>query len=159
MDTFTTAHLAKIFDLTEQTIKSWSAEFASDLSPMATPPAGKRRRFTRADVEVFALVSDYRNKSVSFEEIHLALNTNQRGEVPPIADELAVQDTTTIIMTLKNQMASLQFHITELQSDRSEAEGQVKLLKDQLDAKERLIRQLYEENAELRVKVKSNSTQ
>lgn len=152
METFTTVHLAKVFNVSEQTIKSWSHEFADDLSVMATPPAGKRRRFTRKDVEVLALVSDYREKGVSFDDIHVALKAEQRGEVPPLADELAVLDTTTMIMTLKNQVSALLHQITELQSGKSEAEGQVKLLRDQLAEKERLIRELYEENATLKVR-------
>ena len=140
-----------MFDITEQTVKAWSSEFASYLSPTATPSKGKKRRFTRSDLEVFALVAEYRNKALSFEEIGAALRANQRGDVPAIADELAVVNPTTMVMTLKNQMMALQMQIAELQADRSEAEGQVKLLKEQLAEKENLVRDLYKQVARLEV--------
>lgn len=149
MDEFTTPQIARMFDVTDQTVKAWSAEFTPYLSPTATPNKGKKRRFTRTDVEVFALVAEGRNKAQSFEEIHAALRTNQRGEVPAIADELAVVNPTTMIVALKNQVAGLQLQIVQLQADKSEADGQVKLLKEQLADKEQLVRDLYKQVAHL----------
>lgn len=151
MDEFTTPQIARMFDVTDQTVKAWSAEFAAYLSPTAIPDKGRKRRFTRTDVEVFALVAEQRKRAQSFEEIHAALRANQRGDVPAIADELAVVNPATRIVALKNQVEALQMQIVHLQAGKSEAEGQVKLLKDQLADKERQIRELVEENARLKI--------
>lgn len=156
MDEFATPQIARMFSVTEQTVKAWSAEFSRYLSPTATPTKGKKRRFTREDIEVLALVAEYRETGQSFEEIHLALQRNDRGEVPSIADELVVASPTTIITALKDQVAGLQHEIIRLGTEKSEAEGQVKLLKEQLAEKERLIRQLYQENAQLKVEAKDD---
>jgi DNA-binding transcriptional MerR regulator len=139
-----------MFDVTDQTVKAWSAEFAPYLSPTAIPDKGRKRRFTRTDVEVFALVAEQRHRAQSFEEIHAALRANQRGDVPAIADELAVVNPATMIVTLKNQVQALQMQIVHLQAGKSEAEGQVKLLKEQLTDKERQVRELLEETARLK---------
>lgn len=149
MDEFTTPQIARMFDVTDQTVKAWSAEFTIYLSPTASPTKGRKRRFTRTDVEVFALVAEERQKGQTFEEIHAALITNERGKVPAIADELAVVNPTKMIVALKDQMAGLQIQIAELHADKSEAEGQVKLLKEQLADKEQAIRDLYKQVARL----------
>ena len=88
MDFYTTQHLRTIFKVSHQTIKNWADEFASYLSPTANPEAGKKRLYTTEDVQVFALVKDYRQRGYTYEDVHTALKTGQRGDIPFEASDI-----------------------------------------------------------------------
>jgi DNA-binding transcriptional MerR regulator len=149
MDFYTTAHVAQLFTVTHQTVKNWSKEFAAYLSPTATPQEGKKRMFTLDDVRVFALVHDYGKRGFGYDDAHLALRSGQRGELPNTTEVVPTMPP-ALLTTLREEISSLRLQLRSTETGRDEAQGQVKLLKEQLSDKERQIRELIEENAHLK---------
>lgn len=84
---YTTQHLAVFFGRSKATIRNWSIEFANHLSPTATPEEGRVRYFTQEDLRVFALISEYKDRDQTYEQIHLALNAGARGEPPELSEQ------------------------------------------------------------------------
>lgn len=65
----------------------WAKEFASYLSPTATPGKNKHRFFTQEDMQVFSLVAELKKHGLTFAEIHANLKTGQRGDPPALPPE------------------------------------------------------------------------
>jgi DNA-binding transcriptional MerR regulator len=147
VDIYTTSNVATLFDVTQQTVKNWAREFAQYLSPTATPQEGKKRFFTVDDLEVFSLVHEYHKQRLSYEDAHLTLKTGQRGIVPDKANELSPATPPHILSQLRDEIVARDQIIKTLQTERDMALGKVHLLQDQLEQKEKLIRDLYQENA------------
>lgn len=148
MDTYRTKQVGDLFGISPQTVKNWAAEFAEFLSPDATPKSGTARNFTPSDLEVFALVSEMRNKRHLADDILHTLRAGERGDIPMIPYRLPA--------ITPPQLTKLQNHITDLENqlraaeDKSkEFEGQVNLLKEQLADARSEIRTLYKQLAEL----------
>ncbi len=150
MDFYTTAHITKLFEITHQTVKNWAKEFIAYLSPTAQPPEGKKRMFTLDDVKVFALVHDYSKRGFGYEDAHLALRAGQRGEVPNTS-EIVPTVPPALLVTLREEITHLRTELRKTETERDEAQGQVKilrdLLKEQLAEKEQIIRELYKQLA------------
>lgn len=64
------------------TFNEWCKEFASYLSPTATPDDNRKRRFTDDDIKVFTLIQEMKQGGKFFEDIHASLRAGQRGEMP-----------------------------------------------------------------------------
>lgn len=152
MDVYTTSSIAKLFGVTDQTVKNWAKEFAEHLSPTAQPPEGQKRMFTLDDIRVFALVADFSKRGFSYEDAHTSLRSGQRGDIPETAKELSPTVSPQIVAALREENSALQTLLTDRTRERDEAVGQVKLLERQLGQKDKRIEELYRENAELRVK-------
>ncbi len=148
---YTTKHVTDTFSVSHETVKNWSQEFAAYLSPTATPPAGTKRVFTDNDLRVFALVSDYKKRGLTYADAHVALQTGQRGDIPTPASlnslPAVVQD---MVLQLRGDIQALRSQLETERGNTNKALGQVELLKDQLADKERQIRELLEENARLK---------
>lgn len=153
MTIYTTKDLIQTFSISHETAKNWAGEFARYLSPTATPPAGHRRAFTDEDMTVFALVSEFKTRGLTYADIHAALQTGQRGQVPT---ETALDKVPSVvkdmIVTLKSEIDLLHSQLESEKAKTNQAVGRADLLKEQLESKEQLIRQLYEENARLKAK-------
>lgn len=146
--TYTTKDIAAIFKVSHQAVKTWARQFADYLSPTARPEEGKRRIFTDADMRVFALVRERTQRGDNFKDVHYALKSGQRGDVPAIAAQI-VAGSPQQVELLDQEIQILRERIKTLETDRDMALGQVKLLEKQLAEKEQLIRQLYQDNARL----------
>lgn len=79
---FTTSGIQRLYDVSPQTVRNWTNEFAQYLSMSATPKAGQRRQYTLEDLTVFTLVKDMTDKGFTYEEIGVSLGNGDRGEVP-----------------------------------------------------------------------------
>lgn len=140
---YTTQHAQAIFNVSHTTIKNWTKEFAEYLSPTATPEANKARQFTEADLAVLALIAELKaNRSASFEDIHFALRSGQRGTLPEsITTTLA--PTSTLITGLNELQIVIEDLKQQLENERAEkfmAKGKVEILEKQLQAaQERII--------------------
>jgi DNA-binding transcriptional MerR regulator len=156
---YTTKDMVGWFQVSHETVKNWASEFARHLSPSATPPAGSKRTFTDDDVKVFALVADHKKRGLTYADAHVALDAGQRGEIPSPTAEIerlpaAVQN---ILLRLRSEMDDLHSQLETEKANTHRAEGQVELLKEQLVDKDRQIRTLLEENAELKARHKPKS--
>ena len=148
MEVYTTAHAIQMFGVTHQTIKNWSREFASYLSPSATPEQGKKRLFTLEDVKVFALVMEYHKRGLGYEDAHIALRSGQRGDVPQATDITATIPP-SLLITLREEITSLRTQLKVTEQDRDKERGKTELLEKQLAEKEGQMKELYKEIAHL----------
>ncbi|MBA3531440.1 MAG: MerR family transcriptional regulator [Ardenticatenales bacterium] len=78
----TVGSLAHQLNISPQTVRTWTEEFAAFLSPSAVPPRGQPRHFTADDVRVIALIARMRQRLAGYEEIHEALAAGERAELP-----------------------------------------------------------------------------
>jgi DNA-binding transcriptional MerR regulator len=75
--------LKTAFDVSANTIRNWSSEYAPYLSAAANPPTGERRRFTAEDAAALALVATMRADDKPLEIIRAHLDAGERGTWPP----------------------------------------------------------------------------
>jgi DNA-binding transcriptional MerR regulator len=81
---FSVSHLARVFGVSQQTIRQWSNEFQEHLSIRANPGKSRVRSFTNEDLPVLALISQMKELGYTYQEIHAALNNGERGEAPSL---------------------------------------------------------------------------
>jgi DNA-binding transcriptional MerR regulator len=153
---YTTQHLKQFFKISHQTAKNWSKEFAAYLSPTATPGERRQRLFTDEDLSVLALVAEYMKSGKHYEDVHIALATGQRGEIPETSLELLPAPVSGQLLALRDRLEATHLEVQALQQENSEYKGMVKLLKEQLTDKEKHIRQLYKEIADLEMQIDSS---
>jgi len=152
-DYFTTQDVANTFKVSQQTVKNWCDAFADFLSPTATPGERRRRLFTSDDLATFALVHDFHRRGYTYEDAKAALGTGQRGEVPDTSP-LTPTVPPTVLVKLREEMAARDALIQELKTERDRERGKVeqleKLLKEQIAEKDKQIRELVEEIADMK---------
>lgn len=138
MSMYKTRDLVALFDVTGETIRTWSMEFAAYLSPTAQPGAGRQRFYTDDDLTVLSLVAAMKAEGKVFDDIHAALKTGQRGDlvevVTPHAEDL--DDA--------GQLAYVRQKLSTLQRERDDAVERAQELHDEvIRLKTRL--EMYEE--------------
>lgn len=149
---YTTRHISELFNLGASTVKKYTINFAPFLSPEAAPTdKGKHRFFTTDDLRVFSLIVDYRNRGATLDEIYLALNTGQRGDLPPSHAEysLVVESKDQLIL-LQNRVQQLEAEMESLRGERDkrlQLEAQLKQRDDDIERARQEIRALYREIA------------
>ena len=79
---FTTSGIQRLYDVSPQTVRNWTNEFAQHLSMSATPKTGQRRQYTLEDLTVFTLVKEMTDKGFTYEEIAVSLGNGDRGDIP-----------------------------------------------------------------------------
>ncbi|MEP6988929.1 MAG: MerR family transcriptional regulator [Chloroflexota bacterium] len=137
----TASYVLELFDISRETVRQWSAEFAEYLSPSANPGDRLPRQFSDEDMRVFALVASMKEEGKRYADIHAALRNGQRAEPPnkPAAQvELAA---TTRATTLQQQVTTLLSERAELLATTANQAGKIELLE----------RQLAEAQAEIKV--------
>jgi DNA-binding transcriptional MerR regulator len=146
---YTSGDLIQRFNVTNETIRSWAAEFRDDLSPGANPPEeGKHRRFTFDDLEVLTLVYEMREKKSSWEAIHAALDAGQRGipatdlaSLIPMENVRETERLYKVIEKQRDEIAILKATLNSVNTRADRAEGAQDTLKQQLaEAQETIIR-------------------
>lgn len=106
---FTTPILAKLYDVSEQTIRNWVDEFSNHFSPTARPNRGRHLKFTREDVGVLSKIAELRDMRESTETISNALGRGERGPIPDASPEELKA------LTLAEQNRALQLRIDFMQ--------------------------------------------
>ncbi|MEO8392154.1 MAG: MerR family transcriptional regulator [Chloroflexota bacterium] len=155
---YSTKHITDIFKVSSETVRNWSREFGGYLSESAKPDAGSSRRFTPQDMQVFALIADYKKRGYKFEDMHLALKSGQRGEVPQASDsQLEPTISPVQLQRFRDEVNTLRAERDKAVEEKAAATGQVSLLKEQLADKDKRIEQLNREIARMEVKQESSS--
>ncbi len=149
---YSTKHVTDHFKISPETVRNWSKEFAAYLSDTAKPDSGQSRRFTPDDMEVFALIADYKKRGYHFEDAHLALRSGQRGEYPQ-ANALEPSISPSLLLRIDDQVKALRLERDQALHDKAASQGQVDLLKEQLADKDRRIEDLNRQIAKLEVKL------
>src|SRR4051812_5185085 len=136
---YTTTQIATLFQVTSQTAKRWTAEFARYLSVGATPEPGHVRKFSDADLEVFALVAVEKQRGRTFEDIHAMLTTGQRGTPPDVQVNALVAAPPSNQLALMNRVEELESELVRLR----DADSQNRLLKQQLAEAQAELKEAY----------------
>jgi DNA-binding transcriptional MerR regulator len=76
---YTTEDLHLFFHVAPQTIRNWTHEFARYFSESATPKSGRNRRYDDLDLQVLNLIYALRRDHQSYQVIHAALESGERG--------------------------------------------------------------------------------
>ncbi len=150
---YKTTELRQIFGVSRQTIASWCGEFSEYLSPTATPSNGTHRQLSDDDVRVMALVAEMSRAGRKFEEIHISLRADQRGDLPDITALLAQIDPETQLILYKTQVLELQAVVENIQRQRDEAIGQAKLLREMYTDATTRIQELFLNMARLEARL------
>lgn len=139
---YKTNDIETIFNISHQTVKTWAAEFAGYLSPTATPEKGRQRVFTDDDLRVFALVSVFRKQGKTYEDMHAALRTGQRGDMPDVPEPSTLPANASGAVTAAlRRVADLEAQLRQEHDARMMTEGENRLLKQMLkEANEELAR-------------------
>lgn len=148
---FTASYVLELFEVSRETVRQWSAEFADYLSPSANPGDRLPRQFTDDDMRVFSLVAKMKEEGKRYSDIHAALRNGQRAETPdkPAAQvELAA---TTRVTTLQQQLTNLLTERAELMATTSNQAGKIELLERQLSEAQAEIKLLNREIGRLEV--------
>jgi len=128
----TASYVLELFDISRETVRQWSAEFAEYLSPSANPGDRLPRQFSDDDMRVFALVASMKEEGKRYSDIHAALKNGQRSE-PPNKPAAQVELTaTTRAATLQQQLTTLLTERAELLATNANQAGKIELLERQL---------------------------
>ena len=135
MSMYQTKDVCDIFGISRQTVRIWTAEFSEYLSPSATPEKGQQRNFSDADMAVFALVHEVKDRGGTYDNAHLQLKTGQRGELPQ--SRLSVQvESDTQLASLRGQITKLTSQLETALQERNELRltaAQEKALRERAD--------------------------
>ena len=103
LDSLTPKEVSDLLNVSSQTVRRYSREFADHLSPDANPAPGGHRRYTREDVEVLRIARRYllSDSSATYEGVNLELESIIFPQLDPIPDEThSPQDTLPGILSL-----------------------------------------------------------
>ena len=146
---YRSSHVAKIYDISLETVRVWSEEFAEYLSPTANPGKHKHRLFIADDMAVFALVSDLKNKGFAFAEIHASLKSGQRGEPPAIEpDEVQA-------LVASDHEKVLSFQVEQLEAALVASQQKLKMAEEALTQ----MREVQDENIRLKTQLEGKEQQ
>lgn len=117
-----------LHNISLETVRIWSEEFARHLSPIANPGKNKHRAFTENDMAVFDLVADLKSEGLTFTDIHAALEAGQLGKSPSLPPE----EIQTMVISeqekrLALQVEYLQRTLAQVQQQRDDALEQLRL--------------------------------
>lgn len=168
---YDTKQAGAIFGRNGETVRTWSEEFKSYLSPTATPGKGRKRIFNGDDMSVFSLVAELKDHGYTYAQIHENLQRGERGVTPDIepreVDALITTDTERRLML---QVENFQKELTRAYQERDSAlkkaeyaheleikvaslEKEVEMLRSQAPSSADIAK-LYETIGELRGEIK-----
>ena len=150
---YTTKDICEKFGVSRETVRQWTTQFTDYLSPTATPEKGRQRNYTEEDLSVLALVSNQKSTGSTSEEIAAALAAGQRATPPTEAQVVPMSDSS--LTTLRREVAQLRQEMDIIRTELLMIQGENRLLKTQLEDKEKRIEDLYIQLARFKVEGKS----
>lgn len=120
METYTSGQVASLFDITTETVRAWAQEFSEYLSHDANPGNKRNRRFSEDDLGVLALVADMKRIGKTFSDIHAALASGERAEVPTVSMDALEAVGSQNIQLIVQQVQRLQKALQVVQEERDE---------------------------------------
>jgi len=143
-----TGDLAKLFGVSDTTIRSWVREFSDFFSKSHT----KQRTYTDEDVQVLATVAKYSHAGYQLSHIRERLEAGERVENP--GEVSYGVDTRLVPAAAMEQMIDATELRIELEQIKSERDRLVELLDKSEEQKESLRREVKDLQEEMRQEVK-----
>lgn len=131
---YTSTQIAELLGCTDETVRGRTKEFADFLSPTANPRKGRQRGYSEADLRVMSLINAMKNEGARFDDIRLALENGQLGDIPegtPSA-KLATQERGRVAL-LQTQLAEWQALAQQRGRDHERALERVEVLTEMLE--------------------------
>ncbi len=147
------AELAKLIDVSGDTLRRWTKEYRDFLSPSATPPKGQPRSMTEHDQRVLLMVSTLRTAGQDREAIIETLRREQENDwagLPPIPEDWqspAIR--ADVAASRANELAtvaSLQTQLQHVTRALEEAQPRVAALEQSLEEAAERERQIRDES-------------
>jgi DNA-binding transcriptional MerR regulator len=133
--------LARLLNVSGQTLRRWTDTYGRFLSPGATPPKGRPRALSDRDIRVLYLVSVLRNTGQDPDRVLERLEAEQAQDwpgLPEIPPEWKADPGSTVSVELAASRAYDIAQVAVLQSELQQAEKRIQELSLSLqDAKER----------------------
>jgi DNA-binding transcriptional MerR regulator len=149
---YSSHNVCEFFEISRETVRSWSREFAPYLSPTANPEQGRQRQFTDADLRVLSLVADFKKQGLLYSDAHAALQAGQRGDLPDTVHAI-VPGERNRLAEMEQQVRELRAALSEAIEDRQNFAGQVEALTKQLEQTRRELREAYKEIGRLEARM------
>jgi DNA-binding transcriptional MerR regulator len=172
------AELAKLIEVSGDTLRRWTREYRDYLSPSATPPKGQPRIMTEHDQRVMLLIRTLRNAGQDRDAIILTLQREQENgwsNLPPLpenwgtptiradvaasrASELAtVAALQTQLQHVTKALEDAQRRVASLEEALAEAAERERALREESIARERALRdqaaEVERERQELQIRL------
>lgn len=144
--TLTAAQAADLFNCTRETIRAWSIEFKTYLTPGANPRSNQKRLFTAKDLRVLAKISELKDAGKLYADIHEALSNGERSDPPDTTSALAPVERGKIA-SLQTEVSQYRQALTAALEESQRKAGQIELLERQLSEAQAKIDRLIGENA------------
>lgn len=150
---YSSATLTNLYGISRETVRQWVNEFKEYLSPGATPSAGRQRIFNDSDMRVFALIHEMKGRGALYEDIHAALKTGQRGDLPSTLHSLVPGGATDSralglrkeLEQVKSELVATRQKLQEVMESDTKRAGQVDELRIQLESAYKTIERLNRE--------------
>lgn len=158
---YSTQHVAALYNVAVETVRTWAQEFGRHLSPTANPGHRRQRMFTPQDMAVLDLIATMKTRGRTYADIHAALDAGQRGgspETPPDElNEMIIGDDRRQLVAqnddLKRRIERLYAEIEqlkELEKENIKTQAQLEHEQQRADRAEDRVRELLNEQADLR---------
>lgn len=149
------AELAKLVDVSGDTLRRWTKEYSEFLSPSATPPKGQTRVMTEHDQRVLLLVSNLRNAGQNKRDIKDRLAAEQKNDwetLPAIPGDWGMPSVRMDVAASRASematVAALQTQLQHVTQELAQAQARVTKLEQELAEGRERERTLREENIE-----------
>ncbi len=140
-ETFSTKQLFSVFNVSHQTIKNWSRDYADFLSPTARPDQNRKRVFTEDDVRVFDLARRMKKQGKFTEDIVAAMGAGERGDLPMMPMELTAPHSTALAIAMQ-QVTDLTEMLGQAKQRETELNVKVDVLEKMLYKAQKRVVQL-----------------
>lgn len=137
-----TTTLAKLIEVSPDTVRRWTKDYRGYLSPTGSPVKGQTRILTGHDIAVLSYVATLRENGENHEQITDRLDDLRRGDwqdLPPVPREWMEADQTvdmTDAITRAREIATvaqLQTELTYTERQLQKAQAQADQLQSELD--------------------------
>lgn len=131
------ATIAKLIDVSPDTVRRWGAQYRQFMSPTATPQKGRYRQFTTHDAAVLQYIRTSRENGLEPSEINGRLATMQADgwkELPEIPAEALAFDDNPIDMQTAAVRASQVAEIAVLRSELNHTQEALAAARHALEA-------------------------
>ncbi len=134
-------HIQNLFDISYETVRTYTKEFGRYLSPTARPPKGDHRKYTYDDLKVFAQIVGMKRDRKVYADIHAALAAGERTEIPEFSEaeikELALSRQGVVVaqelQKARERIMEMEAKIVQFEKQTPELRDEVATLKGQLE--------------------------
>lgn len=144
---YSSRHIQALYQISHETVRKWTLEFAKYLSDHATPTKNnQKRRYNDSDMQILSYIAQSRKMGAGYNDIHVGLANGERGEVPILPAEEVEKVTTS------DKEIRLSLHIDKLENVILTAKSEAEQARKELQK----LRKTEDENIQLRTRLEEH---